>query len=129
MKTEARKLLEAMIAGSYLSDSENQYGIRKRVTSDEFSEEALRSVVREIEEVTKGSKGVSELTALPDLFDSFDGSLKEKALNGMLEALSRDNFLRRAKRETMNCALIHTVGDWDRFFEAVTKLNKERETL
>jgi hypothetical protein len=129
MKTEARKLLEALIAGSYLGDSDNHYGVRGKVTSQEFSSGKTKNAIQEIEEVTKGNLEVTDLIALPSLFDTFDGSLKDKALSGMIDALKRDNFLRRAKRETMNCALIHTVGEWDRFYEAATRLNEEREAL
>lgn len=129
MRNDVRSWLEGFVGGLYLGDSDNHYGVRSEVASDDFTRSVPKSLVTEVERVATGEIAVADMTVLPSFMVSIGCTDYRKAMDGMVKAIKQMRFMDRAKRESMNVALIHNVGDWDVFYNRVNELNEERKCL
>lgn len=129
MKTQVRAFLEGLVAGHYFGDTDNHYGVRDEVGASDFVGELPKSLIEEVESVASGEIAVVDMNALPSFMASVGCTDYRKAMDGMVKAIRQMRFIDRAKRESMNCALVRNVSDWDEFFNRVNELNEERKSL
>ncbi len=93
---------ELMISGAYLIDSDNYYGIRDRISGDDFITEILANVIGEVEGHKRGEINREDLRHLPFLMDSLRCPNGGKAIDGIEEAVKEYS---RAKRLYKTCLM------------------------
>lgn len=112
---------EWLLFGAYLGDKDNQYGIRERVSSSDFTDKEIVALVKEIEDVTNGIIKPEEMTLLPSLLNSLNCPTGVKAMDGIEQAVKEKTEVNRFNKLYWMSGFVKTKSDIE---QAVTQVNE-----